>query len=177
MGAKKGFIFFLIVGPILFALGIAGYFVFSDEAYKLASIAFASLMLIVNVIVLIDHFLSPHKRLEKKLSSVNSITQGEDLEKMKSMYKDIYGIYLKCSNKHKKNYYANVVELRERIERKLKASKKLEILIENIGKGTIKQQEKNYNDLHAIYQRLPEPMQKKYYHHLIHAKELLTKGK
>ena len=177
MKAQKGFIGFLIIGPILFGLGIAGYFVSPDKTYKMAALAFTGLMLIINLIVLIDHHFSKHQKLRRKLDSINSIAQGESLEKMKEAYKEIYNLYMKVSEKYKRNFYAKVVEIRERIERKLKACKKVEILVENIGKGTIKQQEKNYNELHAIYQRLPEQMKKNYYHHIVHAKELLGKEK
>ena len=177
MVAKKGFIGFLIIGPILLGLGIAGYFVFPEKVHKMASLAFAGLMLLINVIGILDHFFAKHQRLRKKLEAINSVTQGEDLEKMKETYKDIYDLYMKVSEKYKRNFYAKIMEIRERIERKLKASKKLEILVKNIGKGTIKQQETNYNELYKVYQRLPDAMKKKYYHHIIHAKELLGKGK
>ena len=177
MKAQKGFIGFLIVGPILLALGIAGYFVLPEKTHKIAALAFAGLMLIISIMVLVDHFFSKHQKLRRKLNSINSITQGEDLEKMKRTYKDIYALYMKVSEKYKRNFYAKIVEVRERIERKLKASKKLEVLVGNIGKGTIKQQETNYNQLYEVYQRLPDAMKKKYYHHIVHAKELLGKGK
>lgn len=173
---NKGFIAFLIVGPILLILAVVAYFVLKQNEYQLASLGFAGVITIISLMVIADHFFSKHQRLRRTLNEINSVTKGESLEKMKQAYEEIYDLYMGVSERHKRNFYTEVTEVRERIERKMRTVKKLEILVSNIGKGTIEQQKKNYEELHKIYTRLPDPMKNQYYNHLIHAKKLLEQG-
>ena len=173
---NHGFISFLIVSPILLGLALVAYFVLKQKEYQLASLGFAGLVIVISLVVFTGRFLSKHQQLRKKLNEINSITQGDSLERMKLAYGKIYDLYMRVSEKHKRNFYAEVTEIRERIERKMRIGKKLEIIIGNIGKGTIEQQKINYEELHKIYQRLPDSMKKQYYTHLIHAKKLLENG-
>lgn len=176
MPKNKGFIAFLIVSPILLILALTAYFVLKQKEYQLASLGFAGFMVIICIIILLDHFFSKPQRLRRKLDEINSITKGDSLEKMKKIYEQIYDLYMRVSERHKRNFYAEVTEVRDRIERKMRIGKKLEILVSNIGKGTIEQQKKNYEELHKIYVRLPDSMKNQYYSHIIHAKKLLEQG-
>jgi hypothetical protein len=167
----------LIVVPIIIAGLLVAYLVVKDETIRLGIVGLAILMALIGLIVVYDHFFSVHNKLKRKLAMVPSVTKGESLEVMKKFYQDIYHLYNKLSEHKKQNFYAQITDIRERIERKLKADKKMELLIGNIGKGNLTDQKNNYQQMHEVYTRLPDSMKKKYYSHLSHAKSLLEKGK
>src|SRR3990167_8311524 len=126
--AASGSIIFLIIMPIAIAVLIVAYYALSDPKLKIGALALAVLLALIALAIIYDYFGSAHNRLRRKLASIPSITQGES------------------------------IEIRERIERKLKADKKMELLIQNIGKGSLEDQKSNYQEMFELYKRLPEPV-------------------
>ena len=174
--AASGSIIFLIIMPIAIAVLIVAYYALSDPKLKIGALALAVLLALIALAIIYDYFGSAHNRLRRKLASIPSITQGESIEKMKQFYTEIYHLYTRLSEHNKQNFYAKIIEIRERIERKLKADKKMELLIQNIGKGSLEDQKSNYQEMFELYKRLPEQVKQKYYAHLTHARNLLEKG-
>ncbi len=166
---------FLIVVPIIMVVVVVVYYTIPNSAVRLIALIGIILLVITMITVIYDSFLSVSSRLRRKLAAVASSTTGDSIDNLKRSYADIYHIYSRLSERHKQNFYAQVTGLRERIERKMKADKKMELLIQNIGKGSLQEQKDNYLQMHEIYRRLPEPMQQKYYAHLVHARNLLEK--
>ncbi|HLC81376.1 MAG TPA: hypothetical protein VJH68_01850 [Candidatus Nanoarchaeia archaeon] len=174
--AVSGSIIFLIIIPIAIAVLIILYYAISDQRLKIGYLSLALALAVMALIILYVHFFSSSSRLRKKLQLVPSITQGESIEKMKQYYQEIYNLYTRLAERHKPNFYANITEIRERIERKLKADKKMELLVLNIGKGSLADQNSNYREMFELYRRLPEAVKQKYYAHLVHARKLLEKS-
>lgn len=167
----------LIILPIAVAVLIIIYYAVSDQKLKVSALSLAAFLALLFLIIGYNSFFSAANRLRRKLQQVPTITQGESIAKMKQHYLEIYNLYNKLTERHKQNFYAQITEIRERIERKLKADKKLELLVQTIGKGSLEEQKRNYQEMFELYRRLPEAVKQKYYAHIVHARSLLERRK
>ena len=98
------------------------------------------------------------------------------IDTLKESYLDIYSSYMRLSEKNKQNFYTSVNKLRQEIEDKLKAKKKLELLIDQASVGSIEEQKQTFENINKLYQQLPHPDQEQYSAQIQHLKEKLEKG-
>ena len=122
-------------------------------------------------------FLKTSSRVRRRLKKTKQSMSGTTIESLKNEYKSIYGLYLKLSNKEKRNFYSNVNNLREDIESQLRAEKIVGKLLSRSDHGTIHDQKKNYLKIYKEYQKLAPKSQEKYYPKIVSLREELEKGK
>lgn len=116
-------------------------------------------------------------RVRRKLRKTKVMMSNSSIEILKQEYKSIYNMYLKLSEKDKRNFYTNVNRLRGKIEEQLKAEKIVEELFGDSHKGDLHTQKKNYLNIYREYQKLAPKSQEKFYPKLVALKESLDHGK
>ena len=134
-----------------------------------------SVFLFVLFFILVVHNRIYLIRRPRKLEKIlNEIGFSESLVDLKKSYNGLYNLHCKLSSKHQEKYASRLNEVRERIERKLKAGKKIEELLQVT--GSLEVRKKNYEEMFEIYQKLPREIQKEYYAKIMHVKEGLENG-
>lgn len=116
-------------------------------------------------------------RVRRKLRKTKVMMSNSSIEILKQEYKSIYNMYLKLSERDKRNFYTNVNRLRGKIEEQLKAEKIVEELFGDSHKGDLHTQKKNYLNIYREYQKLAPKSQEKFYPKLVALKESLDHGK
>lgn len=142
-------------------------------------IAIIILILAVLFILLYLHFGFYHRsrQLRKKLKEIEPRLSQEPLDVLKEKYLKIYTLYLKVSEKEKRNFYALISRLRESIEEKLQADKKLEELCQKAGQGSLAERKKTLEEIQKLIQTLPEKAKEKYFSEMKQLEEQLEQGK
>ena len=121
------------------------------------------------------YYIRAPRKLGQKLQELSSVG-NHSLDKLKAEYGKMHKLHGKLHPKHQKKFHGSLQEVRERIERKLKAGKKIEELLLKVGNGNFKEQRNNYEEMFSIYQKLPKEIQKEYYAKIMHARDQLEKG-
>ncbi|MEK6863436.1 MAG: hypothetical protein AABW53_01940 [Nanoarchaeota archaeon] len=119
---------------------------------------------------------SPVNRLRRALRKMAPLIDQEPSETTKKYYLEIYALYLKMSEKKKKNFYTRVNSLRERIETHLKSEKEIERLFQKVDKGSLTEQKNIYLEIYKAYSGLPRKVQEEYYTHLVQLRDRLERG-
>ncbi len=166
---------FLILAMII--SGLAGLYFFLDSKDARLGIMIAAVMVIVaGMVMLIFQLTHGASALRKKLDEVTPWLSEGPVESLKEKYMQIYGLYLKVSEGEKRNFYARVVDLREKIEEMLQAEKQVEERLAKSGEGSLAEKKKGYEVMHAFYQKLPKKAQEQFYPQVVNWKEELEKG-
>ena len=119
------------------------------------------------------HFTSSLRRVTKILH----LAEHGSLKQKKALYLDIYNLYLKLSKRNKWKIYFSIEKLRKDIELQIHSAKQVETLSQQAGQGSLKQQQKAYEKMHGHYRRLSPEQQHKWYHHLVHFRHRLERGR
>ncbi len=176
MGKKGQLVFgFILLAAIVAALLVLYLRAESDSVRTL----FLSLLILVVLFgggLLLWQLAHKPGQLRRLLNDMDQAINMETLEVLKELYLQIYNLYMRLSEKQKRNFYARVMEPRERVEEMMRAAKKLELLL-GTAFGSIAERKKQYEEAHAHFQKLPEKAQQQYYHSLLQWKEQLEKGK
>jgi hypothetical protein len=157
-----------VLFPALVVLMLAWYFLPTPELIHSISLPGFLILLIVTVVYFIIYYSGATKKMRKKLTLLES--EEVPLDKRQAIYMDVYKLYLKLSEKHKENFYAQIVQLREKLEQQLHATKQVEHLSQQTGKGTPKQRKQTLESLHKHYENMPPQAKKEFYPHLLHAR-------
>ena len=133
---------------ILIALAVAGIvylLVSADTSFSVNTTT--GVLVIVSVIGAVIALIlgvawefSPVNRLRRALRKIAPLIDLEPSETTKKSYLEIYALYLKMSEKKKRNFYTRVNSLRERIEAHLKKEKEIERLFQKVDKGSLTEQ-------------------------------------
>jgi len=121
------------------------------------------------------HFMDKTSKIRKQLTQLQSQITTAPLSILKSQYLAVYELYLKLSEKEKRNFYAKINNFRETIEDHLKTQKKVELFLENAVKGALEDQKKNFQLLMQHFQKLPSAEQEKYFSQINPLKERLER--
>lgn len=156
------------VAAILGVLGLIGYFLFSPQILKMLSLALIGLMVLLMAVLLFSG--NKVSKLRKTLQELESRLLQESAEELKELYLRAYGAYVKMGEKEKVNFYGRLMKIRERLEESMKAEKELQELVAQETK-----KKEQYAHAHALYQKLPQTVQQKYYPQLMELKEKAQK--
>ncbi len=116
---------------------------------------------------------SSYHRVRRKLHEAQQFLGADSLHELKVHYDEIYTLYERLPEQQKRQVYGRFVKLRERIEEGLTAEKKLAQLLEHADRGTTSIQRKRYQDMYELYQKLPAPVQGKFYEEIKRVRERL----
>ncbi len=170
---------------ILIALAVAGIvylLVSADTSFSVNTTT--GVLVIVSVIGAVIALIlgvawefSPVNRLRRALRKIAPLIDLEPSETTKKSYLEIYALYLKMSEKKKRNFYTRVNSLRERIEAHLKKEKEIERLFQKVDKGSLTEQKNTYLEIYKAYSGLPRKVQEEYYTHIVQLRDRLERGK
>ncbi|MBT6774652.1 hypothetical protein HOA91_04740 [Candidatus Woesearchaeota archaeon] len=173
---KKPIVLTFILMLIIIAVSIGLFIYFESELLQLIVL----IVLILSVLSFAGYFywhsFGKTNKLKEMLDHAELLFK-EGSEEIKSFYLQIYHHYLTLPEKHKPNYYSKVVRLREKIANQLKTEKEIKELLDNHDSGNLRRRKEKYLKLQQHYHQLPEKVQGKYYHHLVHLKDQLERGK
>ena len=165
---KRGIIgVFAILLLFLVAALAALYFLIEESFYKKIILVAGGIFLSLSMILLIIKLTSKEHKLKSKLARSNSVNS---LEELKNIYKEAYGYYMKISENNKQNYFHKLITLRDSIEEKMHADKRLELLVQEVNKSNL-EEKKLYKKMNDNFQKLPAEEKKKYSSHLTHLRE------
>ncbi len=166
-------IIFLGVG-LLLLIGLA--YVADDERVTLIALGLAVVVVLGALVYVYIHIISPQRTFRRKLYLLTWNLHKYTIEELKDLYQEVYQLYLKLPEHKKANVYASVTKLRESIEQKMKAAKKLERMMEGLAEGTIQELQKKYEDAKKVFEELSEGEKQKFQSALNAVKEKLERG-
>ncbi len=175
---KKGKVYhlpimFLVVG-LLLLVGLA--YVADDERVTLIALGLAVLTVLGALVYVYVHIISPQRTFRRKLYLLTWNLHKYAIEELKDLYQEVYTLYLKLPEHKKANVYTSVTKLRESIEAKMKAAKKLERMMERLGEGTMSQLQAKYEEAKKVFEELSEGEKRKFQTALNAVKEKLERG-
>ncbi len=163
------------IAAALGLLGLAGYFLLTQQLLKYLSLALIGLMVLLMLVLPFSGRRAAAMR--KMLRELESKLLQESAEELKELYLDAYETYRKLPEKEKANFYGRLTKIRERLEESMKAEKELQESLERQEGGPEQSVAgKRYEEVHALYQKLPQSVQQKYYSPLMEMKEKGLKG-
>jgi|SRR3989344_3589276 len=159
----------------LLLLGVL-YILIDNEDIQLIILILSFVILIVGLFIYFLSTTSLKRKIRKQISKIMFNLDAFSIDTLKESYLNIYRSYMRLSEKNKQNFYTSVNKLRQEIEDKLKAKKKLELLIDQVSVGSIEEQKQTFENINKLYQQLPHPDQEQYSAQIQHLKEKLEKG-
>ncbi len=177
-GNKKGGVYHL---PIIFLgvgllLLIGLVLVADDEMVTLIALGLAVLTVLGALVYVYVHIISPQRTFRRKLYLLTWNLHKFSIEELKDLYQEVYQLYLKLPEHKKANVYASVTKLRESIEEKMKAAKRLEHMMEGFAEGTLQELQQKYEEAKRFFEELPAKEQEKFQMTLNAVKEKLERG-
>ncbi|GEM_PF-4568915 len=177
-GNKKGKMYHL---PIIFLgvgllLLIGLVLVADNELVTLIALGLAVLAVLGALVYVYIHIISPQRTFRRTLYLLTWNLHKYTIEELKELYQEVYKLYLRLPEHKKANVYASVTKLRESIEQKMKAAKKLERMMEGLAEGTIQELQKKYEEAKKVFEELSEGEKKKFQAALNAVKEKLERG-
>ena len=178
LGNKKGKMYhlpvvFLGIG-LLLLIGLA--YVADDERVTLIALGLAVVVVLGALVYVYMHIISPQRTFRRKLYLLTWNLHKYTIEELKDLYQEVYQLYLKLPEHKKANVYASLTKLRESIEEKMKAAKKLERMMEGLAEGTIQELQKKYEEAKKVFEELSSGEQQKFQAALNAVKEKLERG-
>lgn len=152
-------------------ISLALFFVTESDRLRVWSFFFFLLFMAFTAYYHI-HLVSKPRQLQRRLRDLNSNGRSS-LAALTKEYHQLCLLHHQLPIGHQTRFQQPVQEVRERIERILKAAKVMETVLQNAGSGSLDRQRQNYEDIFEIYQKLPEDVQQEYYSQMMQAKELL----
>ena len=156
LGQKRGFSAVLLIMTVVGVIVPLTLYLFAVsvqiKTYSFyAFVSFAALL----AVLIIANFFSAEMKLRHKLEEIESSLGTISLEVLKQRYLGIYNLYLKTSERYKRNYYGRVNKIRERVESYIQAKNKIDNLLRGINRGSLQERQGRYQEIHAAYQALP----------------------
>lgn len=175
---ERGIIAIIFV-LILSVLGeMAAYFLTDKEGFVVIILSTVLLLaIVVFLFVPLWYALASHHRLNRKLKKFLKLVNVETLLTLKELYLEIYTIYLKVSESRKHQYYPLVIEARNKLEEHLQHNKKVETVLSQVEKKSVKEMKKIYDEAYQLFLKLPQKMQSLHYPGLIGLRQRLEGGK
>lgn len=133
---------------------------------------FSFLLLVMFTVYNHIYLISKPRQLQRQLRRVHSRGRSS-LAVLTNDYHKLCILHHQLSSDHQAQFQQPLQEVRERIERILKAAKVMETLLQDVSTGSLQKQQQKYEDIFEIYQKLPEDVQQEYYSQMMQAKELL----
>lgn len=178
LAQKRGTLNVLIgIFVVILVILLIVFFISESEAIKVLAFSLFLFIFFAGGIYFLLHFISVVPKLKKRLREVDTLSRDGSVDELKSVYMEVYHLYMKASEGHKRNFYTKVNHLREKIEEMLRAEKKIEGLLEKAKTGSIGEQRKHYEELQVASRTLPRKTQEKYYSQIVHLRESLENGK
>lgn len=166
---------------IALTLGVVIYLLFQPGAEEGSSMRTVLLSIIVVTVLALLLYVtwefSAANRLRRMLKKIQPMVDSEPMDEVKKLYVKTYNLYMKLSEKKKHNFYSRVNSLRETVEEHLQKERELERLLQDADKGSISEQKEKYLKLYAIYEKLPQIVQNKYYSQIVQLRDRLERGK
>ncbi len=147
------------------------------EKISLLTLAAGVVILLAVLVGMIIYLASKKRKLRKLLREMERRVSLEPTDSLKSRYVQAYNLYLKLSEKNKQNFYGHITKLREKMEEQLRATKKVEELLQKSTVTNIPLLRKQYDEMYNYFRKLPASMQQKYYPQIMQVKEVLEKGR
>jgi len=177
MASNRGSVILSFILLVSIVAGLAaGYLLATNEELKLTLLIMVAIIGFIGTIIIIFQLLGPARKLRGRLKQIEKLMAVEAGETLKEKYLEIYELYLKLKEKDKPHFYGRIISLRERLERQLKAEKKLQQQLEKSAAGTLEEKNRRYEEMKAWYEQLPMKVQEKYAARLVQLKEELEKG-
>ena len=155
---------------------VVGYLTAPSESIKMMFLWLVVVVVLLGGGIMILMEFGRANKLRRRLKAMDKVLLEESLEIIKEKYLEIYGLYLKVSEKEKQNFYGRVAKVREKIEEQLQAKKKVEELLKKASIGSVSQRKASYDQLNTYYNSLSAPERETYYAQLMQVKEQLEKG-
>ncbi|PIN76674.1 hypothetical protein COV17_01660 [Candidatus Woesearchaeota archaeon CG10_big_fil_rev_8_21_14_0_10_36_11] len=172
MTHKKGEISLLFVG-MAFIVAVVLAILREDTLSRSIALGLAIISLLGGIFLYV-RIVFPVKKLRKNITKFNPARSVED---NKEVYLNIYELYLKLSEKQKRNFYVGVTQVRDTVEEQLRAEKRMQQSLDKTEHGDIAQQKEAYENAYTHYQKLPEATKQQYYAQIVHLREKLENGK
>lgn len=172
--ARKYVVLSLIFPLIVIAILLIVYLQV-PESFKLYLLVAMAVSVLIGGAFLLNALVGKAALFQKKLRKAEHLVLEGTPETVKEAYLTIYNTYLKLPEKHKVKAYPRLVHLRETIEEQLRATKKVEKLLEQPASETSQQLQQRYDALSEQVATLPMPLQEKYYPQIVSLKEKLEK--
>ena len=154
-----------------FIASIVLFIIATTDLLKVVSVVLFVLSLVFTIVFFIVHVSLARHSVTAKLDSLDELLATETIEVLKSKYMEIYNQYLKISAGKKEHVYERVVKARESIEVILKATKKLDNLLESVQKLKPAQKKKVLDRITEFNKNLPTKEQEKFHSRIMQAKD------
>jgi len=155
---------------------IALNFFIASETVKMLIISAVILLSLFALSIGVRELFSPASRLRHGLEHLEHHLGEVPSALLQEKYLHLHDLYLKLSEKEKRNFYGRLVHLRKELEEHLRSEKQVEHLLEKVKKGTLAQRKKIFHELEKECKKLPRATEEKFYPHILHVKEELEKG-
>ncbi|MBI2667032.1 hypothetical protein HYX13_05455 [Candidatus Woesearchaeota archaeon] len=165
----------LLLGLALIVLIVLHFFL-ASEIVKMLILTAVILISLLAFSIGIRELLSPASRLRHGLEHLEHHLTQDPSAVLQEKYLHLHDLYLKLSEKEKRNFYGRLVHFRKQLEDHLRSEKRVEHLLTTVKKGTIAQRKKIFHELEKEFKKLPRVVGEKFYPHVVHAKEELEKG-
>lgn len=115
-----------LLALIIVLAGLVVGYLYSSDAIRLYLLGLMVLVAVTGIVLLLRSVTSPAGKLQKALRELEGLLTEENLEMVKELYRAAYTLYLKLPEKHKRNFYAAVVGIREKIVAMLRVERKMQ---------------------------------------------------
>lgn len=176
MATRKGVIEFSIFSAV-FVLSVTVYLLTKSENVRFLFLIIALVSLILIVILIILHYSSRTKKMVEIIENLTKKTSTASLDILKKEYQFAHSVYLKLSEKNKAKFYPHLIKLREHIGNLLVSLKKVETLLNESSKGSLKLRQNKFEQLKTHFHKLPQGEKDKVQQNIMHLKEQLGRGK
>lgn len=162
-----------ILFPFLGAIFLILYLFSINPRVQAVSLPLLIIIVVVSLVYHLLHLFSPARKIEHLLQQVKNAA----IDEKQAAYLRIYQLYLRLSQRQQGKLYSSIMLLLRDIEAHLHAAKQVETLAEQNLNGSLEQQEAGYAQMHEHYKNLAPDQQQKWYHHLVHLKQRLERGR
>ncbi|MBI2665521.1 hypothetical protein HYX12_02800 [Candidatus Woesearchaeota archaeon] len=147
----------------------------SEDIFKVFFLPLLALLAVIGIIVFYIHFSTTHKKMQQKIKHITSLIIEEPAAVLTEKYMEIYQLYSKLSEKHKKYYYQHIIRIREQLENSMQMEKKVETMIASVERKSVYHIKEIYDELYNAFMELPEKAKQKYYSSIINLKRRVEK--
>ena len=118
---------------------------------------------------------SSGQRLRRRLKKVEQRWEHFSIDLLKNEYSILCRLYLRSSERHKRNHYAHLMKVRQRLQSYLHDEHQLRQLLTRANDGTHEEQRKRYVLIYGLYTQLPSRAQEQYHTQLLQLREHLER--
>jgi hypothetical protein len=166
-----GFITFIVLVALL-----ALSYTLVPEEFQFYILVFSIAFIFLGLIFFLHQMLSKTVKLRNHFKKVKLLFNEASSTALKEEYMLLYKLYVKLPEKKKRNFYAALSKVREKIESQLKAEKHIYELLEKANMADFDQKKKLYEKIFNMYESLPDSVKELYFSRIVHLKEQLGRG-